>query len=57
LIAALATPDCVTVVGIGRGDKQIDHKVCTGSADNWVGKRARKGKVLPVKYKRVSGMH
>jgi len=56
LIAALATPDCMTVFGIGRGDKPVDYQVCAAAADNYVGKRARKGRTLPVKLKRVLGL-
>ncbi len=56
LVAALATADCVTVMGIGRGDKSVDYQVCLAASDNYTGKRARKGKALPVKFKRVLGL-
>jgi topoisomerase-4 subunit A len=56
LSAAVATRDCVTVFGLGRGDKPVEFKVCEADADNFAGKRARKGKPLQVKFKRVLGM-
>ena len=56
LVSALATTDCVTISGIGRGDKPVEYQVCGETADSFVGKRARKGKPLPVKFKRVLGM-
>ncbi|MDD4880274.1 MAG: DNA topoisomerase IV subunit A [Gallionellaceae bacterium] len=56
LLAAVATADCVTISGVGRGDRQNDYQVCAASADNYAGKRARKGKPLSIKFKRVLGM-
>ena len=56
LLAAQATVDCVTISGLGRGDKPTDYQVCAAGADNYAGKRARKGKPLPIRFKRVLGM-
>ena len=56
LVSALATRECVTISGVGRGDKQIEHKVCAEMVDNYAGRRARKGKALPVKFKRVQAL-
>jgi topoisomerase-4 subunit A len=56
LVAARATSDCATVQGIGRGDKPTEQLVCAADGEAWVGKRARKGKPLTVKFKRVTGL-
>jgi topoisomerase-4 subunit A len=56
LLAARACADCVTIQGVGRGDKPSDFQICAESADNFTGRRARKGKPLPVKFKRITGM-
>ncbi|HEX8978454.1 MAG TPA: DNA topoisomerase IV subunit A [Parasulfuritortus sp.] len=55
LVAARATTDCATVQGIGRGDKPTEQLVCAADGD-WAGKRARKGRPLTVKFKRVTGL-
>ena len=56
LLAAIAAVDGVTVTGLGRGDKVTDSQVFGEVADNYTGKRARKGKALQAKFKRVLGM-
>jgi topoisomerase-4 subunit A len=56
LVSALAVEDCVTIKGIGRGDKQAELQICASTADIYVGKRARKGKPVQTKFKRVLGM-
>ncbi|MFZ5482898.1 MAG: DNA topoisomerase IV subunit A [Pseudomonadota bacterium] len=56
LLAAAAVADCVTITGLGRGDKVAEYQVCPDNADSFAGKRARKGKPLPVKFKRVFGL-
>ncbi|TCJ13909.1 DNA topoisomerase IV subunit A [Parasulfuritortus cantonensis] len=56
LLGAKACADCVTVFGIGRGDRPVDYQVCSETVDNYAGKRARKGKPLSVKFKRVLGV-
>jgi topoisomerase-4 subunit A len=56
LLAARAVKEGVTVTGIGRGDKLVEYQVFGPEVDIYLGKRARKGKALPIKLKRVQGM-
>ncbi len=56
LLAALAVAEGVTVMGVGRGDKAMAHQVSGAQADNYLGKRARKGKPLAARFKRVLGL-
>jgi topoisomerase-4 subunit A len=56
LVAALSITNGLTILGVGRGDKEVAYQVRTENADNFAGKRGRKGKPLPVKFKRILGM-
>ena len=57
LLASAAVADCVTITGLGRGDKVVEYQVCADNADSFAGRRARKGKPLPYKFKRVLGLN
>ena len=45
----------VTVLGIGRSNKEVEATISGSKFDDYLGKRARRGRVLPVKMK-ASGL-
>ena len=56
LIAARAVADRVTVVSAGRGGKVSEYEIAEAGFEAYLGKRARKGKALPLKVRSVSGL-
>jgi len=56
LFAARAIVDSATVMGIGRGGKVVEYAVAGGEIETYLGKRARKGRVLGVAMKTLIGL-
>lgn len=56
LLAARAVADRVRVTGIGRGDRVVEYEVAEKGFEPFLGRRARKGKGLPVKMKKAGGL-
>jgi topoisomerase IV subunit A len=56
LLAARAVRTGVAVFGTGRGDKAVECLVAGSEIEHFLGKRARKGKVLPMRLKTIGGL-
>jgi topoisomerase-4 subunit A len=56
LLAARPVADALTLYGTGRGDREMEVPVSGPDRDVYIGRRARKGKPVAARFKRLMGL-